>query len=445
MLLLSVLWVGKLCMAAAPLSIPIQVVEPWIVEVGPGRVTLGGRNIVVDKAVRLEVLPPKLERVTDEKYENLPVYNEKAAGWTKGVKMPPLKAEECSATGLLTSGSLRMKDAPGSTHLFKAGTDYGFDEFWATFGRIEGGAIGANQTVYADYEYAHNRLDSIVFNENGKLQIVQGTPAQALALPPTVESEETVIANIFISGETRKLANDNLFPVDASLALAYSDGKPVAERLLPKTLAKLREGKPVTIVAFGDSVTCGGGVGGDKSLWYQYQFEKLLQARFPKATVKILTAGWGGACSQAYLDSPKGSEHDFVRDVIDPKPDLVTIEFVNDAYFDEAGTAKHYTALVGQLQQNGSEVILITPHLVRPDWMKVDTMKFDEDPRPYVRGLKQFAESHGIAVADASAEWCKLYRRGIPYITILANAINHPDVRGHELFARVLLNLFPEK
>jgi len=48
-------------------------------------------------------------------------------------------------------------------------------------------------------------------------------------------------------------------------------------------------------------------------------------------------------------------------------------------------------------------------------------------------------------VADASAEWCKLWRRGIPYVTILANAINHPDVRGHELFARVLLGLFPEK
>ncbi|HOV73832.1 MAG TPA: SGNH/GDSL hydrolase family protein [Candidatus Hydrogenedentes bacterium] len=445
MVLASVLWIGKLCMAAAPATIPLHIAGPWAIEVGPGSIHLAGKRVVVEKAVHLDIEPPALVKVTDEKYDRLPVFNEKAPGWLKGVKMPPLQAEECSATGLLTPGSFRMKDAPGSSRFFVAGEDYGFDEFWATFGRIEGGAIAENQPVYCDYEYAHHRLDSLVAGVDGVLRVVRGAPAQALALPPAVNAGETVIANVFISGETRKLTEESLFPVDANLPPAYSGSIPVAERLLPRTLAKLREGKPVVVVAFGDSVTCGGGVGANKADWYQYQFQKLLQARFPKSPVTMLTAGWGGASSKAYLDSPRGSEHDFVRDVLEPKPDLVTIEFVNDAYLDEAGVAAHYAGVVGQLQQNGSEVILITPHLVRPDWMKVETMKFDEDPRPYVRGLRQFGEAHGIAVADASAEWCALWRRGIPYITLLANAINHPDVRGHELFARVLLGLFPEQ
>ncbi|HEX72718.1 MAG TPA: SGNH/GDSL hydrolase family protein [Candidatus Hydrogenedentes bacterium] len=280
---------------------------------------------------------------------------------------------------------------------------------------------------------------------DGGLRIVQGVPAQALALPPAIGDGDMVLANVFVSGETRRLTDDSIFPVDASLPPAYSAVTPVAERLLPKTLAKLRDGRPVTIVAFGDSVTCGGGVGADKSQWYQYQFEALLQARFPQSKIAMLTAGWGGASSKRYLESPRGSEHDFVRDVIEPKPDLVTIEFVNDAYLDEAGTAAHYAGIVDQLLQNGSEVILITPHLVRPNWMQVQSMRFDEDLRPYVRGLRAFGAARGIAVADASAEWRRLWRRGIPYITLLANAINHPDVRGHKLFARVLLNLFPEK
>lgn len=445
MFFLSVLCLGPLCLAVPPVAMPVRVVDTWTVEVGPGSVTLGGRHLVLDKGVRLQVTPPKLEQVTGRKFDALPVFNDKTAGWVKGIKLPPLQAEECSGTGLLTPGSLRLKDTPGSAHAYTAGTDYACDEFWATLGRLPGGAIGENQAVYADYEYALHRLDSIVMESSGGLRIVQGTPAQALAMPPAIAPGDTAICNIFVSGEDRQLSEKHLFPIDAALPPAYSGAKPVAGELLPKTMAKLRQGNPVTIVAFGDSVTCGGGVGADKSLWYQYQFEKLLQARFPKASVKMLTAGWGGANSQAYLDSPKGSEHDFVRDVLDPKPDLVTIEFVNDAYLDEAATAQHYAGIIDRLQQNGSEVILITPHLVRPDWMGGVGMKFDDDPRPYVRGLRQFAASRGIALADASAEWCALWRRGIPYITLLANAINHPDVRGHELFARVLLGLFPEK
>jgi lysophospholipase L1-like esterase len=201
----------------------------------------------------------------------------------------------------------------------------------------------------------------------------------------------------------------------------------------------------VTIVAFGDSVTCGGGVGALNELWYQNQFLMLLQERFPKASIRMLTAGWGGANSQMYLDAPKGGVYDFARDVLEPKPDMVTIEFVNDAYFDEDGTAKHYAKLVELIGGCGAEIALITPHLVRADWLKSDTMKFDEDPRPYVNGLRKFAASANVALADASAEWCGLWRQGIPYITLLANDINHPDGRGQAIFARALLGLFPEK
>ena len=34
-------------------------------------------------------------------------------------------------------------------------------------------------------------------------------------------------------------------------------------------------------------------------------------------------------------EAPAGGTYDFQRDVPDRKPDLVTIEFVNDAYLDE--------------------------------------------------------------------------------------------------------------
>jgi hypothetical protein len=75
--------------------------------------------------------------------------------------------------------------------------------------------------------------------------------------------------------------------------------------------------------------------------------------------------------------------------------------------------------------------------------MKLDTLKFDEDPRPYVKGLKSFAAEHAVPVADASALWCGLWRQGVPYLTRLSNSINHPDAPGHGLFVEALMALFP--
>jgi hypothetical protein len=73
------------------------------------------------------------------------------------------------------------------------------------------------------------------------------------------------------------------------------------------------------------------------------------------------------------------------------------------------------------------------------------TAKFDDDPRPYVRDLKPFAADHHVALADASSRWERLRRQGIPFMTLEANGINHPDARGHQIFSDALLALFPKR
>jgi hypothetical protein len=134
-----------------------------------------------------------------------------------------------------------------------------------------------------------------------------------------------------------------------------------------------------------------------------------------------------------------------MRDVLDRKPDLVTVEFVNDAYLEGEALKEHYAAMRDALRAIPAEIIFITPHFVRQDWMGVATAKVDADPRPYVRGLREFAAENNIAVADAARLWGNLWRQGIPYPIILANAINHPDERGMEMFADALMAVFPEK
>ena len=101
--------------------------------------------------------------------------------------------------------------------------------------------------------------------------------------------------------------------------------------------------------------------------------------------------------------------------------------------------------MLADFRRIGAEWIILTPHYVRPDWMGLTRERdIDDDPRPYVAGLRQFAARHQVALADASLRWGRLWRQGIPYTTLLLNAINHPDARGMALFADSLLPLFGE-
>ncbi len=68
--------------------------------------------------------------------------------------------------------------------------------------------------------------------------------------------------------------------------------------------------------------------------------------------------------------------------------------------------------------------------------------EIDQDPRPYVQGLREFATKHDVALADASLRWGRLWRQGIPYSSLLVNSINHPNADGMKLFADALMALF---
>jgi lysophospholipase L1-like esterase len=59
---------------------------------------------------------------------------------------------------------------------------------------------------------------------------------------------------------------------------------------VPKTLAKLRGGEPVTIVTWGDSVTAGGDVSSPEKMFAQL-FPARLRERFPKSKITHVNAG----------------------------------------------------------------------------------------------------------------------------------------------------------
>ncbi|MFA5203373.1 MAG: SGNH/GDSL hydrolase family protein, partial [Lentisphaeria bacterium] len=378
--------------------------------------------------------------VRDEAYCRVPIYRAELPGYSRGERLLGLRAGDLTAPGHLVPGSFRLKPFPGRADAFVAGTDYDFDPQWATFGRLAEGAIGKRQTVWADYDGVPPRIDAVVRDAAGQVRLRQGRLAAGVPLLTEPGAGETLLGRVWLSGPMARLEDANLFPVRQAAPPAALP--PTAEQLLPRTLAKLRHGEPVTYVAWGDSVTFGcdlpwPGAG------YPHRFARALAGRFPRAAVAVHSAAWPGYTSRAYLDAPAGGEYDFKRDVLDVKPDLVSIEFVNDAGFDEPTVRRLYAEILERLRGNGAEVIFITPHLVRPDWLNGTPAPADADPRLYVRTLQAVAAERQVAVADAARYWRALRDQGIPYMTYEANSINHPDERAQEFFVQALLDCFP--
>jgi hypothetical protein len=112
----------------------------------------------------------------------------------------------------------------------------------------------------------------------------------------------------------------------------------------------------------------------------------------PKADIELVTDAWGGRNTGSYLNEPLGSAHNYREKVLGAKPDLVVSEFVNDASLNPQQVEERYGKLLAAFQGIGAEWIILTPHYVRPDWMGLSREReIDDDPRPYVAGLREFA------------------------------------------------------
>jgi len=394
----------------------------------------------------LRVAPPVTLTVTAEKIASLPLFNPNAGGWAKAVQLHGVQAQETTTPYLLDPESLVLRAGPRRTDpVFVRGKDYEADLVWGTIGRCPNGAIKEGQPVYASYRHAQLRIDSVVLTRSGRIALREGQSRPAAPLPPELKPGECRLANIWLPGRLKRLAPDHLFPV---LETAYPEPpKPSptpAEQLLPRTMSKLQSSERLRILAWGDSVTVGTYLPDWQHNRWQEQFVARLKARFPHANIELLTEAWGGRNTGSYLAEPPGSEHNYQEKVLASKPDLIVSEFVNDAGLNPAQVNERYGKLLADFKGIGAEWIILTPHYVRPDWMNLTREReVDNDPRPYVAGLREFAPKNHVALADASLRYGRLWRQGIPYSTIMVNSINHPDTRGMKIFADALMELFP--
>lgn len=207
---------------------------------------------------------------------------------------------------------------------------------------------------------------------------------------------------------------------------------------LPKTIAKLKAGRKITLGISGDSISAGGNASKfTKVPPFQPAYPELVAAGIGNlfgAEVILKNRAVGGWSSkQGLADSAKLAEE---------KPDLVIIAYgMNDnLQFDTPLFMTNIRGIMDTLRASNpeTEFILVASMCGNSDWAPVRPEKF-----PLFRDALRELRGEGVAVADVTSIWIELMKKK-SFLDLTGNGVNHPNDFAHRLYAQTILSLFPK-
>ena len=207
------------------------------------------------------------------------------------------------------------------------------------------------------------------------------------------------------------------------------------KKSLPRTIQKLKNKQPVSIVLIGDSISAGCNASG----WageppFQPSFPGLLQQHL-EATyhtkVRVTNPSVSGKDTRWVLSA--------LDKVVEPHPDLVIVAFgMNDA----AGrSAKEYQTNTKKVMKEireklpETEFILVASMLGNRNWTRLKHELFPQ----YRDALAELCEP-GVTLADMTSIWTEFLKRKQDW-DLTGNGVNHPNDFGHRVYAQVLSTL----
>lgn len=177
---------------------------------------------------------------------------------------------------------------------------------------------------------------------------------------------------------------------------------------------------------------------------YVEKFRLALIDKYAQTSVSILNAGIAGDVLPMMLKRAK-------RDVVSHDPDLVLINGSLNWDDKTMGDAETYKTLLKTLvrqlkRETEADIILLTPNGDLSNDMLESLGIPAVIPTTPVRceAIRAVAREEHVCLADVRAVWDLAAKAGIPWKLLLANAVNHPSVEGHEVYAKVLMKLFEE-
>lgn len=200
---------------------------------------------------------------------------------------------------------------------------------------------------------------------------------------------------------------------------------------ISKTIKKMNNGQKIKYIVFGDSISTGCEALLPEEAYYNL-FKTYLENTFG-CHIELINKSIGGeSTNEAVLR--------YQEDIIDNKPDLVTISYgMNDqCWFNlSTGALTEYEnrikAMIEDMLQSGIEVVIITPCCPNELWFHT-TNSMDK----YVQVLIGLANTYHLPIADVHYIWGKELEVGKVSSSLLLNDINHPTSYGHNIYFQAL-------
>jgi lysophospholipase L1-like esterase len=399
----------------------------------PGSCTTTEKTIEVPQQTLLLVPPCATLQIADEDFvlttagPNHPFYKRMPAACLAGsAGMGPVPRR-------MVAGTLKVfKVTDGSpTGAYVEGIDYAVDPQWGSIERLPAGSAAEGEKVRLQYHVYRSRLDSIALTKDGTVQLITGYPTQFAPSPPKTPEGALVLAHVLAPPLSRKLAASAIMPVYRW----ESAGDPILDemnaRALAKTREKLQSGAPLRIAFCGDSVTQGCFASSPQKSFVHVFMDKL-KARYPQTTVQFVNYSVPGATSSIVF--PR-----FVAEILPHHPDLIVVEFVNDISLDNQTIADNYQSFFTKARAFGADVIVCLPHLPAPSFAGVRSWSAVSG-KPYFTMMQKLAENNNIGLANVGRRWENAPNEGLNPLLLLADQANHPNDRGHEMYAEELLS-----
>lgn len=209
----------------------------------------------------------------------------------------------------------------------------------------------------------------------------------------------------------------------------------------------LVENGPITITAFGDSITHGALATDEfnyETVYWNLLRQKILSVR-NYVPINVINAGIGGITAKRSLGRIESQ-------VLCHHPDLVIVCFgLNDVN----GSLEEYLSSLKTIfmrcKENGAEVIFMTPNMLNT-YVAEDTeeplrnyacvtakMQNEGKMDLYIESAVRTAIDCGIKVCDCYSKWKELSKTE-DITMLLTNRINHPKAQMHHLFADMLFD-----
>lgn len=207
---------------------------------------------------------------------------------------------------------------------------------------------------------------------------------------------------------------------------------------------ELIEYGPITIVAFGDSVTHGALSGEyDQETVYWNRLRRMIIELNPYMPVNVINAGIGGITAKESIARMDAQ-------VLQHNPDLIIVCFgLNDVNRELEDYLSALQIIFEKAKSSGAEVIFMTPNMLNT-YVAEDTEESLKEYAAitadaqnsgrmdrYMQEAMVLATQMQVTVCDCYARW-KALSKTQDTTMLLCNRINHPTREMHQLFADCL-------